>query len=113
MQGHDNFCLRRKLHFGHHQQRMADTVPHVFADRIIEQRAAVIANADLTADTLRMKTIAHQCDRDVHMRQSLHPHGVVNAKTLQRDTGQDRVDGWGFEFETERACVRHGVEKVV
>ena len=92
---------------------MTDAVPHIVAYLIVEEGAAVIANGDTPTDTLRMETVAHERDGDVHIRQTRHPHRMRNAKSLQGDAGKDGMNRRGFELETNRAIVRHGVEKMV
>ena len=98
MHGADGFGAGGELDFGHVQVGLADALPQVVGYRVVEYRAAVVAEGDGAAGALFVEAVAQQGDDRLHSGQLAEVGELVRAVAGDDAGGHGRVQGGYFEF---------------
>ena len=96
--GADGFGAGGELDFGHVQVGLADALPQVVGDRVVEYRAAVVAEGDGAAGALFVEAVTQQGDDGLHSGQLAEVGELFRAVAGDDAGGHGRVQGGYFEF---------------
>src|SRR5690554_3328213 len=102
--GADGFGAGGELDFGHVQVGLADALPQVVGYRVVEYRAAIVAQGDGAAGALFVEAVAQQGDDRLHSGQLAEVGDVVGTGAGAVAGGHGRVHGGYFEFAAHGAA---------
>ena len=88
-----------ELDLGHFVEGVFQALPEVVADGVVQDRAAVVAEADGAADAVGMEAVAQQGDDGVQPGQFRQVADLLFAVAGNHAGGHGRVQGRYFQFE--------------